>query len=301
MLIIQPARMKLLISLSTVALLATNAAALTQEELDQLNNVFPKNEFFSLQAYSTSGGTLPSSSTPTTSGFSDLPGQPARAHLITVQHTYAASFDIDLAPYTTPDDRLFAADGFDEAFFGWAGFRLHREFNLGNWTEGFRGEDFNYFDIGKWDYAFDAGYDVLLPNGGSGDSLDDLFHPTDPIRTANQEIIRKINETLRFRMTCNIGPQLLTVGPALEGIPVAQNSNFALITGPLALDWGAPAGEISIAAVMTANGVKISWDGSGRLQRSIALPGGWENVPNVTGNSYEINEPIGNAFFRVVR
>ena len=46
--------------------------------------------------------------------------------------------------------------------------------------------------------------------------------------------------------------------------------------------------------------VTISWTGSGKLQsRSSLTSGSWADVPNVTGNSYKIQSPAGNAFYQI--
>lgn len=168
---------------------------------------------------------------------------PLKANLLTVQHAYAASFDLDLAPHAQPETSFFD-DHFDpnNEFTGANGHSANRQ-------KGFKDEDHNYQvaqgdQLGQWSLAGECGYAVD----------DDFFHPH-PKRGATGEC----KELPRYRIACNIGPQLLPNTPAeVFAVPeigppdptprppqpgfgtgfgasgLAQNRSFRLVTGPLA-------------------------------------------------------------------
>ncbi len=193
------------------------------------------NNFF--QAHFTSGGTIPVNLIFSITGSNNPALPPAFAGLIMLQHADCASFDIDRAPFTTPANRDFHQDGFTNGM---------PSINPADYANGFKGEDNNYqVTTDQWSLAADCAYVFD----------DDLFNPhPKPGFTGDCNLTR-------YRMVCNIGPQVLAPpnaevlavpmsGPsptflpaspdpllAVEKDQIAKARGLRLITGPLAADW----------------------------------------------------------------
>jgi hypothetical protein len=186
----------------------------------------------------TGGGSLPANEASFVSGTNDVTQPAALATLLQVQQTYAASFDIDLAPATRVGAR-FDSDGFDPQ---------HTISNPANRDGNFRDEDYTYAvqqgtDPGEWSLAAQCG-DVLAS---------DLFRGYPQIGQTGD------CAGPRYEALCNIGPVIIPatvaeVYPVTPGAPPIFPSNpdplaagFAsgigaggrlrLITGPLAGYW----------------------------------------------------------------
>lgn len=293
----------------------------------------------------TSGGSLPpnwTGSQPDT-----FPGDNGafKAELITVQHAYAASFDIDLAPKIPAGIRPnYSADSFDgPQWFLDVDHPLRGVQEDVNNTNGFRVEDHNYEIAGKEDWPL--GYDFGFDKTGS-----EYFHQSteapifpelnyDPVDYNDRpqpsaQSQAEFAALSRFKMTCNVGPQMLTGWPASDNIVqvnsgdvpgqvpeemvVAQNRfGLRLVTGPLAAFWneelascqnGAPIVLIAIQADLTS--IILKWANGGCtyiLERSGDLTQ-WESLSDTFGtqaNESEIKYPINLAasgnigFYRV--
>lgn len=191
----------------------------------------------------TSGGSLPSDRvTPQTPALS-----PLKVDLVTIQHTYAASFDLDLAPFTLPANRAYALDGFDPG--GAGSFTADPRNRSGN----FKDEDHNYaLDSAIWIETRDLAGNKIYPDGKvwkdpvSGEDLaelasyaqdDQTFHPHPKV--PNNAGIK----TTHYRMACNIGAAIQPAPPSVDlpsyGSGIARNREFQLVTGPLAV-YAAP-------------------------------------------------------------
>lgn len=190
----------------------------------------------------TSGGTLPP-------GFAitqDTTNVPVFADLIHVQHAYATTVDLDLAP-TGAVGASFDSDGFDPG-----GQYAAPANQAGN----FRTEDYNYGVpsstnrfAGEWSLAADCDY---LPRTVNEDNIRDPHSkPGASGDCANP----------RYIMLCSLGPQVLplpnseviplsTTTPPYQFLPsvpdpltdpsrrgIAQSRDYRLITGPLAEYW----------------------------------------------------------------
>jgi subtilisin-like proprotein convertase family protein len=192
--------------------------------------------FFSVQF--TGGGSLPSAALSQVTGDNDPSAPAARATLLQVQHAYAASFDLDLAPAADPGTR-FDADGFDPT---------GAVSNPANRSGNFRDEDHDYSvdqggGAGQWLLAAGCGYAVP----------DDAFNPHPrPGQTGDCE-------GPRLAALCNIGAQIVPapvaeVYPVTPGAPpilpsdpdplraagadgVAAGRGLRLVAGPLSAFW----------------------------------------------------------------
>ena len=188
------------------------------------------------QIFASGGGALPENLLAQLDGPTDPSAPAALATLLTVQHTYCASFDIDLAPKATPG-ASFYSDGFDP---------LNTLVNPANREGNFRDEDYNYqvgngTGPGQWSSAADCGYAVA----------DDIFNPHPRLGQTGD------CAAPRFMMLCNIGPLILpttadevyaiTPAPIYGSTPdplatsdasgLSGNRALKLITGPLATFW----------------------------------------------------------------
>ena len=203
----------------------------------------PRNSPYALnffQVFFSSGGSVPADLN--VPGGND-PTQPAvRANLLTVQHAYAASFDLDLGPANLPGTSFYS-DNFDPAglFTGANGQSANR-------ADNFKDEDYNYRVAqgdrpGEWLLSAECGYGID----------DDIRHPHPRLGASGE-----CKELPRYRMVCNLGPQILPTTPAEvfavpeSGSPpqlpppqsgfgtgfgasgVAVNRSLRLVTGPLA-------------------------------------------------------------------
>lgn len=192
--------------------------------------------FFSVNF--TGGGSLPANALSLVTGTNTPASAAARATLLQVQHAYAASFDLDLAPKATAGAR-FDADGFDPA---------NTVSNPANRAGNFRDEDHNYSvaqgsAAGQWLLAADCGYSVP----------DDVFNPhPKPGQTGDCA-------APRFAALCNIGAQIMPavlseVYPVTPGAPpiapsdpdplqaagatgIAAGRGLRLVAGPLSGFW----------------------------------------------------------------
>lgn len=199
------------------------------------------------QVFFTGGGSVPADLLTTMSESYDPNLPPQLVGLISLQFADCASFDIDRAPYTTPANRAFDADGFSD----------NGTLRNGNQTAVipasektglFHEEDSNYFlDPDLWKPLPD------VANCGYAIS-DDKWDPS-----------LKAGETspacagLRVRMLCNIGAYILPppndevydvrslTDPIVTDDPdpllaigregIASARNLRLVTGPLAWTW----------------------------------------------------------------
>lgn len=168
------------------------------------------------QVHFTSGGSIPADLALHITGTND-PGQPPPfANLLMVQHADCASFDIDRAPYTTPANRRFDADGFTNGM---------PSLNPADFANGFKAEDFNYqVGVDQWENAAECGYVVD----------DDFFNPhPKPGQTGDCA-------QARYRIQCNVGPMIIPMpDPELiEGEDgIAKARDLRLVTGPLSAFW----------------------------------------------------------------
>lgn len=198
------------------------------------------NNFF--QTHPTAGGSLPTGTiTPQTPGAS-----PLKVDLVTLQHTYTASGDIDLAPFTLPANRAYASDGFDAGGVGSFTFDPRNRSSRGAVDE-----DHNY-NIGDPSAGWPQSATTSYPTAPlfwydivSGDNYAGLsgyaFH--DPNYHPHPKVVNNGGvPTTHFRIACNIGAAIqpapsYDLPPDASGI--ARNRSFQLVTGPLAV-YSAP-------------------------------------------------------------
>ena len=281
--------------LATSIFLATSiTATLAQNSALPIVDPSPPAEvpFMSPQVFFTSGGFVPPNFVP----GSD-PGAGKIVRLISVQHTYSASFDLDLQPLL-PETRPFLqplrdepdADGFDiddaenladDGVF-WA-YDLNKEMAK---KYGLYLEDFNYFVSSRDAWSLAANDNAFIKGTYLENDSETRPDSPEPRALFNATDLWKINlptavSTIqRYKMTCNIGPHMLTgwpdpanvavVGQALppgveEKMVVSRNGlGLQLITGPLASYWGSstPGPRPSIIAELLAGPeVRLSWLG----------------------------------------
>lgn len=282
--------------LSALVLVLQGSAARAQSPLPVVDPSPPADyPFMTPHVFFTGGGFIPPNFVP---GSDPSAGRLVR--LISVQHTYAASFDLDLQPLL-PATRPFLqplrneedADGFDiddpnnlsdDGVF-W-GYDLNKEIAK---KYGIYLEDFNYFVPSRDVWSLAANPNPFVQ--GTYLENDTETRPDDPEPRAlyNATDLWKTNTPTaalaalqRYKMTCNIGPQMLTgwpdpanvaaVGQPFSGVPgtnrvvVASNGlNLQLITGPLASFWGISNGGPPphvMAELLSTSQIRFSWLGS---------------------------------------
>lgn len=177
-----------------------------------------------------------------------------KVELLTIQHTYAANFDIDLAPATLADGDNFEDDTksengeqtLEEIFLEGGSFR---DYEVTEFTEDLQ----ELIHTPNWPKP-------VSPGGAPSIATDGYFKNEDHaylIDNVNREKFEAPdpNDSNKIMVTCNIGAQLLTGRPspanivqAGQSLPtntlpdelvVARNGNYSLVTGPLASFWGA--------------------------------------------------------------
>jgi subtilisin-like proprotein convertase family protein len=205
------------------------------------------NNFF--QVFFTSGGAVPPNLINTIASSYPMNGPPQLVGLIRIQHADCASFDIDRAPHTTAENRDFFADGFSTSGQISAGASIVT-IPIDETSNGFKEEDSNYFldplawTTNLWLYAGDCGY-----------AVDDSIFTPHPKPNINPTQCNG----LRFRMLCNIGPQIVpppndevyAITPNMAPLPppapdplfeqgregIATARDLCMIVGPLAWSW----------------------------------------------------------------
>lgn len=193
----------------------------------------------------TSGGSLPVGI-----GEPTVASAPQTVSILRIQQTYAASFDIDLAPATTASNRMFNSDLFDPT-------GVYSADPSNRSEEGFLDEDFNYNigDPDAWPQAPTTAYPdaPLIWNLGaqnfaaaSGYNEHDLtFHPH-PKTPSNGGV-----PTSHFRIACNLGTQIVNVAAVIAPptlIPLPSNPRAVSIGGNIQLAVGIFSSEFGRAA-----------------------------------------------------
>lgn len=220
-----------------------------------------------------------------------------RADLISIQHAYSASFDLDLAPKVNPITALFDSDTFDNPPFLGGERRLTDD--LASRLAGARLEDFNYtVSEPDWPLGYKFGFD--RPDAyfhGPGETprtyyVDPSLFDGRPEPTEAE--VAQLASLRRFVMTCNVGPNLLTglphpdnvvaVGQELpadapESTVVASNGgNVRMITGPLAVFWNTITAPPSLSWSREADAIVVTYaDGTLETSETMA-PGSWVPV-----------------------
>ncbi len=204
------------------------------------------------QPFFTSGGALPAGVTlPTTAGSNTSASGAKYAELFMLQHTYAANFDLDLAPKTTVGSN-FSADSFGT--FAPSTFVSHSSNDAFSdpLNYGYQQEDHNYtLWTGAWVSSQVLGLDQGQNRGYTTE--DAILHPPNRLGAVDDGVTYA-----QYRLTCNIGATITpsaglgaqsvqtsavhanpgTRPPLVEGTSgLAKNLYNILLTGPLAQDW----------------------------------------------------------------
>jgi hypothetical protein len=208
---------------------------------------------YCFQPFFTGGGALPAGVTlPTSGGNTDFSGA-KYTDLFMLQHTYAANFDLDLAPKITVGAN-FSADNPPFGTFAASTFASHSSNDALNdpLNFGYQQEDHNYtLWTGQWMSKFLVNFDLGTHTGYTAE--DAVLHPSNRPSDIPDGDVR-----LQFRMTCNIGATIcpaagvgsqavqttaVHANPGTRPTLVEGTSGFArnlyniLLTGPLAQDW----------------------------------------------------------------
>jgi len=171
----------------------------------------------------------------------------AYVSLMTIQQTYAASMDIDLAPHVSPvnTSKLFESDGFAP---------IGAPINTMNFNnQGFKNEDFNYSIVstlwqntrtadGSLEYSQDAqngliiwGNTLAIPKQNysttpsqardgevfSVSNDDSTFHPH--LGTTTQPDLETYSKITHYRMACSMGATILTAPTPATSVKVAKS------------------------------------------------------------------------------
>ncbi len=204
------------------------------------------------QPFFTSGGVLPAGVTlPTTTGGNTAPGGAKYVDLVMIQHTYAANYDLDLAPAASTNSD-FSTDNYGS--FAPSTFVFHPSNDAFSDPQnvGYQQEDHNYtLGVGVWMSSQVLGLDLGLDRGYTTE--DTILHQPNRAGAVGDGV-----DYARYRLTCNIGPVLLPAGglsaqavqttevhanPAMRPPLVEGSSGFArnlyhiMLTGPLAPEW----------------------------------------------------------------
>lgn len=207
---------------------------------------------YCFQPFFTSGGALPKGVLiPTTVGNNIGLSGAKFVELFMIQHTYAANFDLDLAPKTTVNSD-YSTDSF--ANFAPSTFVLHPSNDAVSdpLNVGYQQEDHNY-TLGSGVWISSQALNLDLGQDRSYTVEDTILHPPDRAGAVGDGV-----NYARYRMTCNVGPTLLPGGglgslavqttavhanpatrpPLVEGASgLAKNLHYIMLTGPLAQDW----------------------------------------------------------------
>ncbi|MBI1842590.1 MAG: hypothetical protein HYR88_17260 [Verrucomicrobia bacterium] len=243
----------------TLCLLALSTACLRGEDLPIVEDqhLFAKaydgkgNVVLQMTAFLTAGGSVPKDyfdqvrdcKTCPTGYMPDINGtQIPKADLLSVQHAYAANFDIDLAPKIPSDrEQIYERDDFDQTLVTEPNGNQHPDTWIGNgfrlenlpWnkTGGLRVEDYDYsVEAGRWllqdpgapaggyDLATLLGFDVGSQYKTPPDSapmLQDAERNSSELKSRPappDAVVDFLRRYERIMVTCNVGPQFLTGG-----------------------------------------------------------------------------------------